>query len=174
MAQMHLNRIDNGWRTAFQERTIGTMNDSRVREHINEIIVEEIEPYIPLGGNNARQEAVDPDPHPGYLRESVDYGPVLIRWTAPYARYQYWGQTYGPNYYRPIMRKANGAFDVNGPWWYRSPKGVGKKYPTGGQLEYHTQGTGPFWYRAMMNQKGRHVNQRISGYLIAEMRRRRR
>lgn len=172
MAQMQLNRIDNGWRTAFQDRTIGTINDPAVRKHINEIINEELQPYIPLGGNNEETEAYDPDPHPGALRERVDIGPVLIRWTVPYARYQYYGATYGPNTKIYLMRNADGSVDKSGPYIYRTKKGT-TKYPTGEQLTYHTPGTGPFWYRAMMNQKGRHVNQRISGYLISEMRRRR-
>ena len=91
-ASQRLRLLENtGWRTAWQDNILNTLDDDNVRRHINEIILDEVTPYVPLGGNNFEQEMVDPDPHPGQLREWVSITPNEIEWLAPYARYQYYG-----------------------------------------------------------------------------------
>ena len=58
-----------------------------------------------------------------------------------YAHYQYMGEVYGPN----IPRKDA---DGNIIGWYSPPQ----KYPTGRDLQYHTPGTGAFWFEEAKEQ----------------------
>ena len=57
----------------------------------------------------------------GELRTSMRAYPQSVRWEAPYARYQYEGEVYGPNYVGWIGKGPN-------DWEWRSPE---TRYPTG-------------------------------------------
>lgn len=154
MAQMRMSVVQDG-RTALQRKLLNLVGDPGVLREINVIIEEEIEPYVPL--------------KTGYLRDNVQIGPTEIRWVAPYARYQYWGINYGPNYFL--------GYNELGEPIIRTPRGT-KKYPqiassTGSpNLTYHTAGTTAFWYEAMMLQKKASLNQKITYFLKKECERR--
>ena len=77
----------------------------------------------------------------GYLRSSGHIEDDCVVWNGPYAHYQYIGEVYGPN----IPRKdAEG--NIIG--WFSPPQ----KYPTGRDLQYHTPGTGAFWFEEAKEQ----------------------
>lgn len=160
----------SGWRTSFQDKILGTIDDDSVRERVNEIILEEITPYVPMGGNSP-MEAFDPDPHPGNLREDVTVTDGSITWNADYAHYQYQGWVYGVNYKIYTNRNEDGSPDKSGPYKYRSARGV-RKFKTWRHLTYYTPGTGKHWWSLLRKAKGAHLNRRISQYLVREMKRR--
>ena len=151
MAQMHLQQVNtDAWRTALQRDLLDLVSDDYVLESINYILVNEMRPYVPY--------------KTGRLVGSVQVGPREIRYATPYARYQYYGEVYGPNYWVPITRGANGGWDKSGEWGWRSPKRK-PKYPTGRALTYHTPGTTSFWYEEMMLQRRQSVNLQITSLL---------
>lgn len=87
----------------------------------------------------------------GLLTESVKLGTVIgsgeLRYLSPYARYQYYGEIYGPN----IPIKEGG--ELVG---FFSPPGQ-KKHPTGRDITYdtsrHTQ-AGKLWFERMKADHG--------------------
>ena len=104
-------------------------NKAQIR--LNTLVVADCTPYIPFSQ--------------GQLRSQVDFPHGIsgdeVRWYAPYAHYQYMGEVYGPN----IPRKdAEG--NIIG--WFSPPQ----KYPTGRDLQYHTPGTGAFWFEEAKEQ----------------------
>lgn len=85
----------------------------------------------------------------GQLIRSVTLGTKIgsgrIVYNSPYARYQYYGVAYGPNY--PVTK--NGA-QIG--WW--SPP---KKHPTNRELEYSTHknpSAQKLWFEKMKQEKG--------------------
>lgn len=150
MAWMRL-RLDEGfYRTDLQKELLEAMASDTVHRNVNLIIADAIEDYVPLES--------------GALRDSVRVGPTQIEYTTEYARYQYYGEVYGPNYWVPLTRNADGTWNRSGPYGWRSPRGK-KKYPTGRPLTYHTSGTYAFWYEVAMSQNRRSINQQITRYL---------
>lgn len=86
----------------------------------------------------------------GDLIDSVVLGSVIgsgeLAYNSPYARYQYYGEIYGPNY--PIFENGMLA-------GFRSPKGI-KKQPTGRPLKYNTSKhpkAGKMWFERMKADK---------------------
>lgn len=80
----------------------------------------------------------------GQLIRSATLGTVIgsgkIVYNAPYARYQYYGIVYGPNF--PVIEDGK----IVG---WKSPK---KKYPTNRKLQYSTAANrlaGSFWFEKM-------------------------
>ena len=72
---------------------------------------------------------------------STEIGSGLVIWNTPYARYQYYGEVYGPNI--PDIDPETGV--IMG-WW--SPPGR-PKHPTGRKLTYDTAQNakaGSFWF----------------------------
>lgn len=85
------------------------LNDREVRTDINRFIADAIQPYVPKKS--------------GHLRNTLYVGPQVISWGRglDYARYQFEGEVYGPNY--------PGITDEGTGW--RSPS---IKSPTGREL----------------------------------------
>lgn len=84
----------------------------------------------------------------GPLAESVKIGTVIgsgkLQYKSPYARYQYYGEVYGPNI--PIFESG-----ISEPVAFFSPRGQ-KKFPTGRQLKYNTSKhpkAGKMWFERM-------------------------
>ena len=79
---------------------------------------------------------------------STEIGSGLVIWNTPYARYQYYGEVYGPNI--PDIDPETGV--IMG-WW--SPPGR-PKHPTGRKLTYDTAQNakaGSFWFERMKADK---------------------
>lgn len=151
MAWMRLRLDDGYFRTDLQKELLATLNSDTVHKNVNEIIKDAIEDYVPLES--------------GDLRDSARVGPTQIEYTVNYARYQYYGEVYGPNYWVPITKNADGTWNKDGPWGWRSPPGKNTKFATGKPLTYHTAGTYAFWYEVAMTQNRASINQRITRYL---------
>lgn len=100
-------------------------NAKNAQKALNEQVVADSTPLIPF-----RQ---------GALRNSVTYPEGIyggqVKWDTPYARYQYGGQVYGPNF--PKFDEVGNLIG-----WASPPK----KYPTGRKLQYNTPGTGAEWF----------------------------
>lgn len=85
----------------------------------------------------------------GILLQSPKLGTTIgtgrIEYASPYARYQYYGNVYGPNI--PIYKNKV----LIG--WFSPPK----KYPTGAELQYSTDKNskaGKLWFERMKADKG--------------------
>lgn len=139
-------------RTKLQKKLLSLVGNEKTLRGINQIIADMIEPYIPYKS--------------GGLRQSVHVGPKTIAWTAIYARYQYFGEVYGPNF--PIMSQGQ----IVG--WYSNPGE--KKHPTGRELGlpgywkgwtfgYTTPGTGHHWVDKMLENDKQAMQLRITFYL---------
>ena len=82
----------------------------------------------------------------GILRRNKTYPKNNeIKYTSPYAKYQY----YGKMYISPKLG-VSGIPLKSGRWW--SPKGE-IKTPTSKKLKYHTSGTGAKWNELMMQRR---------------------
>ncbi len=88
----------------------------------------------------------------GAMIKSVTLGTKIgsgnIVYNSPYARYQYYGEVYGPNI--PIYKDG----ELMG---WRSPKKPAKKYPTGREIVYSKdkhQAAQKLWFEKMKSEKG--------------------
>lgn len=156
--------------TILQQKLYKIAHDETTLRGVNEIIAETAEKYIPYKTGN--------------LRRSVHIGPKTIAWTAPYARYQYYGEIYGPNY--PIVKKDSAGQTWKVVGWYSPPK----KHKTGRELGvprfwingdlgflgmprhwfvhkfgYTTPGTKHHWLDVMLSKDKRTLQVRITNYL---------
>ena len=149
------------FRTKKQQKLLQMLKDNTVRKQINTIIKDQINQFVPLKSGALRRSA-------RVTHKSITWGQGL-----PYARYQYGGEVYGPNF--PIIR--NGL--ITG--WY-SIRGV-KKQPTGRELGvpgelmgwkfgYTTPGTHHHWDKYFTYRPKREANLKITRYLKDECRRR--
>ena len=120
------NSILNGWEQLIK-------ND-KFRTEINTEFARLCEPYVPM--------------QDGALAQNVLITPRYVRWTQPYAHYQYVGEVFGPNI--PI-KDADG----NIVGWFSIPGQ--KKQPTGRAIEYsreqHPKATKE-WDKAMLAERG--------------------
>lgn len=95
----------------------------------------------------------------GVLAQSLEITPEYVKYTQPYAHYQYTGDVYGPNI--PIYENG----EIVG--WF-SPPGQ-KKHPTGGLLSYNTE-KHPLatkeWDKAMMADKGEEFIEQVREILV--------
>lgn len=160
-----LVRTSSFWNpTILQRLILSVVNNSKVRKKINESILELVTPYVPKKGGNLRRSAVASE--------------KSIRWTAPYARYQYGGVVYAPNY--PIVRKG-----VIVGWYSPSDEEGegGTKHPTtrelglpgewkGWTFGYTTSGTKHHWVEEMLRHDKRRMQIRITNILKRELKRR--
>lgn len=143
------------------QELINLLDDRNVKIHVNQMIADAIEPYVPMDT--------------GRLRRSLYVGPNVISWGRGlnYAYYQHEGEVYGVNV--PITSRGT----IVG--WYSRP-GV-EKQPTGRELgvpgEWHgwhfgytTPGTQHHWTEVYKQQLKSDVNREITRYLKAECKRR--
>lgn len=164
MASVRIKVNTQNVETALQKTLKTIVTDEQTLKGVNTIIADAAEKYIPLGktGNLS---------NPKYRT----IGPKTITWGTGlgYAKYQYYGEVYGPN--RPRFEKGNTSRIVG---WY-SPE---LKYPTGrtlgtprflynrkGQVVwkfgYSTPGTRHHWVAEMWDHDSRIVNIKITKYL---------
>lgn len=143
------------------QELINLLDDRNVKIHVNQMIADAIEPYVPMDT--------------GKLRRSLYVGPNVISWGRGlnYAHYQHEGEVYGVNV--PI---TSGGTIVG---WYSRP-GVEKR-PTGRELgvpgEWHgwrfgytMPGTQHHWTEVYERQLKSDTNREITRYLKAECKRR--
>ena len=145
------------FRTDKQQELPKLLNDKKVQKQVNVYIKDAINEFVPMKSGALRRSAVA-------THKSITWGRGL-----KYARYQYYGEVYGPNY--PITRGGT----IIG--WYSKP-GV-KKHPTGRELGvpgmwrgwrfgYTTPGTHHHWDNEFKYQVKLKTNQEITRYLKRE------
>lgn len=100
------------FRTKKQDKLIALLQDKSVQKEVNEKIKDAINDFVPMKSGALRRSAL-------VTHKSITWGRGL-----KYARYQYGGEVYGPNF--------PGAINGN-PAWKSSP-GEGSKYPTGREI----------------------------------------
>lgn len=114
-------------------------------------IVNQCKPYIPF--------------KEGFLADSGDSWPSpgggYVRWSEPYAHYQYMGIIYGPNI--PIFDEGDEGGEPVGYW---SPPGK-KKHSTGRPMNYerskeHDPRAGPKWVERMMADKSGEIEEALA------------
>ena len=106
----------------------------RVQQAIDNAVIRYSIPYVPFKTGTL---ATSP-----YRASPPGSGKVIYE--TPYARYQYYGEVYGPNI--PIFEDDSGI-----PTDFRSPKGQ-KKHPTGRALHYDQSlnpEAGAYWFVRM-------------------------
>ena len=138
-------RADNT-QTKLQQKLETLLNDTETKKGINRQILRFINEYVPYRANGESDHT--------HLRDSVRINEKSISWNTPYARYQYFGEVYGPNFLVVIDDE---------PKW-RSPKGK-PKYPTGRSIQYHTPGTSGEWDKVAWQNDRRRINYAITMYL---------
>lgn len=102
----------------YQEELISFLKSDDFKKDINQILLDEANErgYVPSkSGALARNGKVQKNG---------------IRYTLEYAKYQYWGEVYGPNW-MCYWRKDGVVYDKRG--WF-SPPGKGSKHPTGREI----------------------------------------
>lgn len=116
-----------------EENGIGV--GGHVQKTIDAAVIRECFPYVPF----------DEGVLAGSANTATEIGSGEVVYDTPYARYQYYGEVYGPN----IPKVENG--EIVGYW---SPP---EKHPTGRQLQYNTDKNplaGSRWFdRAMADHK---------------------
>ena len=117
-----------------EERGVG--EGGRIQKIVDAAVIRECFPYVPF----------DEGILAGSANTATEIGSGEVVYDTPYARYQFYGEVYGPNF--PIVENG----EIVG---YYSPP---MKYPTGQQLQYNTDKNplaGSHWFeRAMADHKG--------------------
>lgn len=145
------------FRTKKQQTLLKKLNSPKVQTQVNTMLLDAINKFVPKKS--------------GALRASGKANSKFIYWGEglPYARYQYYGQVYGPNH--PIVK---GGTIVG---WYSTP---GKrKHPTGRELGvpgywkgwkfgYTTRGTRHHWDQKFRYLPKMKTNLEITRYLKRE------
>jgi len=146
------------FRTKKQEKLLQMLNDKKVKIAVNTRIKDAINQFVPKKTGALRASA---QAHADY----ISWGEGLKQ----YARYQYYGQVYGPNH--PIIRGGR----VVG--WYSTPGR--RKHPTGRELGvpgywmgwrfgYTTPGTHHHWDKYFRYLPKMRTNLEITRYLKKE------
>ena len=128
----------------FLKDKIAELNNPTTMLTIHENLAKRCDPYVPM------QE--------GTLAQTVTITPREVRYTQPYARYQYYGEIYGPN----IPIKENG--EIIG--WF-SPPGQ-PKHPTGRQMQHSTEKhplASSKWDEAMLRDHGEEFYKEVEDIL---------
>lgn len=128
----------------FLQGKIAELNNATTMLTIHENLAKRCDPYVPMDE--------------GMLAQTVVITPQEVRYVQPYARYQYYGEIYGPN----IPIKENG--EVVG--WF-SPPGL-PKHPTGRQMQHSTE-KHPLatskWDKAMLRDHGEEFYKEVEDIL---------
>lgn len=143
MARIELHAKINT--NALQSRIQDAVIDSRTGTAVHNLLAKMCDPYVPF--------------LEGPLSQTVEVYHDKIRYTQPYARYQYYGEVYGPNI--PIVQDGM----IVG--WF-SPPGQ-KKHPTGRAINYSKDKhplSSSFWDKAMLKDKGDEFNEQVKAILV--------
>lgn len=119
-------------------RSRGVGIGGHVQKTIDAAVIRECFPYLPF----------DEGVLAGSANTATELGSGEVIYDTPYARYQYYGQVYGPNI--PIVE--NGIIVA-----YFSPP---EKYPTGEKLQYNTDVNpmaGSHWFDRAMADHGEDI-----------------
>ena len=149
------------FRTKKQEKLLSMLKDEEVLVNVNTRIKDTINNFVPKKSGALRRSAK-------VTKDAITWGDGL-----KYARYQYYGEVYGPN--RPIIQGGKIA------GWYSTP-GV-KKHPTGRELGipgywlgwrfgYTTKGTHHHWDQYFKYLPKLKTNIEITRYLKKECKKR--
>lgn len=122
----------------------GLDKDGRVTRYLRDTVDRLMNPFIPMDNGMLRRKKTYPSNHE-------------IKYTSPYAKYQYYGKMY-------ISQKlgVSGIPLKSGRWW--SPKGE-KKTPTTKKLKYHTSGTGAKWEKLMLQRRKNDLVKDVENYI---------
>ena len=134
---------------ALQDR-ISQLNDAGTMLAIHQNLAKRCDPYVPMDE--------------GALSQTTIITPKEVRYVQPYARYQYYGEIYGPN----IPIKQDGII----VGWF-SPPGR-KKHPTGRQMHHSTEKhplASSFWDKAMLRDHSEEFYKEIEEILKVRWRR---
>lgn len=99
------------------KRKLGVEPGGHVQKAVDAAVIRECFPYLPF----------DEGVLAGSANTAAEIGSGEVIYDTPYARYQYYGEVYGPNF--PITE--NGTI----VGYYSPPE----KFPTGEKLEYSTE-----------------------------------
>ena len=120
------------WKSTFGKEN--TERFTTVQKYVDSECIRLMVPYTPMRTGILAKGAV--------LGTKIGSGE--IHYTVPYARYQYYGEVYGPNI--PVFEDNSGT-----PTRFWSPPGQ-TKHPTGRQLTYSTEINplaGSHWFERM-------------------------
>lgn len=129
------------------EKQFEELNNDTTMLLIHNTLAKKCDPYVPFAE--------------GPLSQTIEITAKGVRYTQPYARYQYYGEVYGPNI--PITQDGM----IVG--WF-SPPGQPKQ-PTGRTMNHSTERhplATSFWDKAMLRDKGDEFRNEIE--LIVRMR----
>lgn len=118
--------------TKKQRELLNMLKDRNVLKQANTILKDYINAFVPKQSGKLRRSAI-------VTHQSISWGRGL-----PYARYQYNGQIYGPNF--PIIRNGR----IVG--WYSRPGSI--KHPTGRMMSAYTMGSEWMGYNFGYNEPG--------------------
>lgn len=131
----YTDRLKDFISPAELKRKLGVNPGGYIQKVVDATVIRECFPYLPF----------DEGVLAGSANTATEIGSGEVIYDTPYARYQYYGEVYGPNI--PIVE--NGV--VTG---YFSPP---EKFPTGEKLQYSTEKNpmaGSHWFdRAMADHK---------------------
>ena len=122
----------------------GLNKDGRVTRFLRDDADRLMNPFVPMDNGMLRRNKTYPKNNE-------------IKYTSPYAHYQYTGKMY----ISPTLG-VSGIPLKNGRWW--SPKGE-KKIPTSKKLKYHTSGTGAHWDKLMMQRRKNDLVKDVENYI---------
>ena len=122
----------------------GLDRDGRVTRFLRDEADRLMNPFVPIDNGMLRRNKTYPKNNE-------------IKYTSPYAKYQY----YGKMYISPTLG-VSGIPLKSGRWW--SPKGE-KKIPTSKNLKYHTSGTGAKWNELMMQRRKNDLVKDVENYI---------
>lgn len=112
----------------------GLDKDGRVTRYLRDTVDRLMNPFIPMDNGMLRRNKTYPSNHE-------------IKYTSPYAHYQYTG-------------KAMVA--ENGSAWAKKGE---KKHYSGKKLKYHTSGTGPKWEKLMLQRRKNDLVKDVKNYI---------
>ena len=122
----------------------GLDRDGRVVRHLRDTADRLMNPFVPMDNGMLRRNKTYPKNNE-------------IKYTSPYAKYQY----YGKMYISPKLG-VSGILLKSDRWW--SPKGE-KKTPTSKKLKNHTSGTGPKWDKLMLQRRKNDLVKDVENYI---------
>lgn len=139
-------RIDIEVNDKTLQDKLDNLIDEKTMLEVHNKFAQFCDPYVPM--------------YEGALAQTTQITPEFVRYTQPYAHYQYVGEVYGPN----IPRKDK---DGNIVGWFSPP---GKtKYPTGRQINYSTEKhplASKEWDKAMMAARGEEFVKAVKDILV--------